>query len=77
MKRFLTLAAVMAPLAFCALPSQAVPLNSVPAAVAKSEAGILTQVQFRRCGFWRRECMVRWPALGWRYRRCLAYHGCW
>ena len=76
MKRFLTLAAVMAPLAFCALPSQAVPLSSVPAADAKSEAGLLTQVQFGRCVFWRRECFVRWPARGPRFYRCLAVHGC-
>ena len=76
MKRFLTLAAVMAPLAFCALPSQAVPLNTSPAADAKSEAGLLTQVQWGRCGYWRRECTIRWPARGPRFFRCLAIHGC-
>lgn len=74
MKRFLTLAAIMAPLALVALPSQALPMNSLPGASA--EAGLATPVQWRRCGFWRRECAVRWPGHGWRYRRCLAAHGC-
>jgi len=76
MKRFLTLAAVVTPLAFGALPSQAVPLNTLPTADAKSEAGLLTQVQWGRCGFWRRECFARWPARGPRFFRCLAIHGC-
>ncbi len=74
MKRFLVLAAVMAPLAFCALPSQAVSLSS--AAGAKSETGLLTQVQWGRCGYWRSQCAFRWPARGPRFFRCLAVHGC-
>jgi hypothetical protein len=76
MKRFLTLAAVAAPLAFCALPSQALPLDTSPAADAKTETGLLTQVQWGRCGFWRRECFARWPARGPRFFRCLRVHGC-
>jgi hypothetical protein len=76
MKRFLALAAVAAPLAFCALPSQALPLNTLPAAGAKAETGVVTQVQWGRCGFWRRECFRRWPARGPRFFRCLAVHGC-
>ena len=74
MKRFLALAAVAAPLAFCALPSQALPLNT--SAAAKAETGLVTQVQWGRCGFWRRECFMRWPARGPRFFRCLAVHGC-
>jgi len=76
MKRLLTLAAVMAPLVIAALPSQAVPLNGLPIG-ANAETGISTPVQWRRCIFWRRECAIRWPGHGWRYRRCLAAHGCW
>ena len=76
MKRFLALAAVAAPLAFCALPSQALPLNTPPAADAKGEAGLLTEVQWGRCRFWWRECTVRWPARGPRFYRCLRIHGC-
>ena len=74
MKRFLALAAVVTPLAFCALPSQAVPLNTLPA--AKAETGLMTQVQWGRCGYWHRECFARWPARGPRFFRCLAIHGC-
>ncbi len=76
MKRFATLAAVMAPLAFCALPSQSAPLNAVPAAAAQTESGLLTQVQWSRCAHWRRVCTYRWPARGPRFFRCLAVHGC-
>ena len=76
MKRFLALAAVITPLAFGALPSQAVPQNTLPA-INAAESSILTPVQWGRCGFWRRECAVRWPALGPRFRRCLAIHNCW
>jgi hypothetical protein len=75
MKRFFVLAAVLAPLAIAALPSQAVPLNALPAA-DKAETGIATLVQWRRCHHWRGVCEERHPGHGWRYRRCLAAHGC-
>lgn len=29
-----------------------------------------------RCRAWRRECAARWGWGGWRFRRCLARHGC-
>ena len=32
-------------------------------------------VQHRRCRFWFRECRARFGG-GWRFRRCLARHGC-
>ena len=35
----------------------------------------VTQVQYRRCRSWNRECRFRWGG-GWRYRRCMARHGC-
>ncbi len=77
MKRFLVLTAVVTPLALSAIPSQAIPQSQLPAVNASAEASLLTHVQYRRCGFWRRECAFRWPALGPRFRRCLAIHGCW
>jgi len=75
MKRFLALAAIVTPLAFSALPPQALPVNTLPAD-GKAEAGLLAHVQWRHCGFWRRECAIRWPARGPRFFRCLAVHGC-
>ncbi len=76
MKRLLAITAVMTPLAFCALPSQAVPVNASAAANTKAETGLVTPVQWGRCGYWRRECTIRWPAHGPRFFRCLAIHGC-
>jgi hypothetical protein len=43
------------------------------AAVMQSSA--VEHVQFRRCRAWYRECRARWGG-GWRFRRCLARHGC-
>jgi hypothetical protein len=76
MKRFLALAAIIAPVALSAIPAGAAPQQTLSGINAKIEAGLATPVQWRRCGFWRRECAVRWPGLGWRFRRCLAIHGC-
>ncbi len=75
MKSFLALAAVVTPLAFGTLPSQASPLNTLPAVNATADTGI-TQVQWGRCRFWWRECTIRWPARGPRFYRCLRIHGC-
>jgi hypothetical protein len=36
---------------------------------------LVEPVQFRRCRGWYRECRARWGG-GWRFRRCLARHGC-
>ena len=36
---------------------------------------LVEPVQFRRCRVWYRECRARWGG-GWRFRRCLARHGC-
>jgi hypothetical protein len=75
MKRILTLAAIMAPLALAALPSQAVTPNPLPA-LSKAEQALATPVHFGRCAHWRRVCANRWPLMGPRYIRCLAAHGC-
>ena len=76
MKRFLTLAAVLTPLALSALPSQAVPQSALPLPGAAAETGLMTQVQWGRCQHWFRECTFRWPARGPRFYRCLHLHGC-
>jgi hypothetical protein len=55
------------------------PLSAAPFNVQQSgatEAGLVQQVQWRRCRAWRHECADRW---GWgtnRYYRCLWRHGC-
>jgi hypothetical protein len=77
MKRFLILAAVMAPLAIAALPSQAFPLSAPPAGAQADGVGLATPAGWRdRCHRWRGVCEERHPGHGWRYRRCLAAHGC-
>lgn len=44
---------------------------------AISTASLVEKAQFRgRCRAWRRECGRRWGWGGFRYRRCLARHGC-
>jgi hypothetical protein len=47
---------------------------AVPATGA-SQASIIEHVQYRHCRAWYRECRERWGG-GWRFRRCLARHGC-
>ena len=39
------------------------------------QSSAVEHAQFRRCRAWRRECRARWGG-GWRFRRCLARHGC-
>jgi hypothetical protein len=36
---------------------------------------VVEHVQYRHCRGWYRECRARWGG-GWRFRRCLARHGC-
>ena len=43
---------------------------------AASDGSAVEQVQWRSCRGWRRECASRWGWGGWRFRRCLARHGC-
>lgn len=60
-------------LAFAAQHAAAAPL----APVGQSVAGgvIVEKAQYRYCRRWNRECRARWGG-GWRYRRCMARHGC-
>jgi hypothetical protein len=72
----LTLAAVIA--AGAALVPLTASANALPAAKAQSVITDSSMVQqaSRRCWFWRNECASRWGWGGWRFRRCLARHGC-
>jgi hypothetical protein len=36
---------------------------------------LVEPVQYRYCRGWYHECRERWGG-GWRFRRCLARHGC-
>jgi hypothetical protein len=76
MKRTLALAAIMAPLAFAPAPSHAASVTTAPVTDAQPATGAVKRVQWGRCAYWRGECAVRWPGLGWRFHRCLAIRGC-
>jgi hypothetical protein len=41
-----------------------------------SDSSLVQTVQYRSCGYWRRECADRWGWGTWRWRRCLARHDC-
>jgi hypothetical protein len=67
-------AAAIAAAAYFAPVSAAPFTPQQPAAAA--DAGLVQQVRWRRCRYWRHECADRW---GWgtgRYYRCLWRHGC-
>jgi hypothetical protein len=53
-------------------PASAIELG--PAAVPAASSSI-TKVS-ARCRLWERRCRELYPAGGWRYRRCMALHGC-
>jgi hypothetical protein len=81
MKRILAAAAIMASFAFAATGSQAAPASPLTGGSQIANSSI-TRVDWddwghgRRCHHWRHECAERWPALGWRFHRCAAVHGC-
>lgn len=73
----ITLAAGLLALGLLAVPqmSNAASFSPVPGSSA-GENSLVETVQWRgRCRAWRNECARRWGG-GWRYRRCLARHGC-
>ena len=43
---------------------------------ALSTDALVEKTQWRGCRGWRAECARRWGWGGWRFRRCLARHGC-
>ena len=51
----------------------AAPLS--PANQTLTAEAIVEKAQYRYCRRWNRECRYRWGG-GWRYRRCMARHGC-
>ncbi len=50
-------------------PGLSTPAISTDVLVEKAQWG-------GRCRAWRHECAARWGWGGWRFRRCLARHGC-
>jgi len=62
----------------------ALALSGVPASAIETQpgastagAGIVQLADWQaRCDRWRIYCHERYPAAGWRYRRCLAFHAC-
>jgi hypothetical protein len=54
------------------VPASAIELR--PAA-GPAVSGRITKVS-ARCRLWERRCRELYPAGGWRYRRCMALHGC-
>jgi len=41
----------------------------------EARSGAIIEVRQNRCANWHRICVNRWGH-GWRYRRCMAVHGC-
>lgn len=76
-KYLLAAGALLAGAMLMPLPSHAnvaAPAKSVPSVASDSP---LVQLAGPRCWAWRRECAARWGWGTWRFRRCLARHGCW
>lgn len=61
----------------------ALPLGAVGSGVATSAPmsrlptvdSLVEKTHYRYCRRWHSECRYRW-GYGWRYRRCMARHGC-
>lgn len=77
MIKTMTLAAGLLALGALAAPqmSSAASFSPVPGSTA-NHTNLAQTVQWRGCRGWRRECGARWGWGGWRFRRCLARHGC-
>ena len=73
----MTLAAGLLALGMLAAPQigAAATFSPVPG-VTGSDSNLVQNVQWRGCGFWRRECARRWGWGGWRFRRCVVARGC-
>jgi hypothetical protein len=57
-----------------ATPLHSLPLLTEPTAVNQTLAQPIGYRNY--CGRWRHECGDRYPARGWRFRRCMSFHGC-
>jgi hypothetical protein len=75
MKRLIYVTFGAALLGASAIASPASSLDVGQMAKAAPQRPALLQVRHERCALWRRVCRVRWSQ-GWRYRRCMAVHGC-
>jgi hypothetical protein len=77
MLKTMTLAAGLLALGTLAVPQMASAASFSPVpGIAGSHTNLVETVQWRGCRGWRRECAARWGWGGWRFRRCLARHGC-
>ena len=54
---------------------QAAAVTIPPVGQTLAGQSIVDKAQYRYCRRWNRECRARWGG-GWRYRRCMARHGC-
>jgi hypothetical protein len=73
----ITLAVGLLALGALAAPqlSSAASLTPMPR-VGANDSGPVETAQWRGCRYWRHECARRSGWGGWRWRRCLALHGC-
>jgi len=72
----LGLACVLVLAAFLSMPQIASAAGVVSPGAQAGPQSSVEHVQFGgRCRAWHRECRARWGG-GWRFRRCLARHGC-
>jgi hypothetical protein len=56
--------------------AQAAPLTSQGISVPSVSMDVQYRRPAPRCFRWRAYCSSRYPGGGWRFRRCLAIHGC-
>ena len=76
MRRSLLAAACLATLALGASVGHAAPVTPAPMTPLASSEDALVQSAAPRCHAWKKECGRRWGWNTWRWRRCLALHGC-
>lgn len=66
---------IVSALAVSALALSPATTRAAPGVPDVSTTSAVEKVQYRYCRAWNRECRARWGG-GWRYRRCMANHGC-
>ena len=71
---FFGLALAVSALVLTAVPASAI--ETQPAATAAQESIVTLADWGARCRRWRLYCHERYPAPGWRHRRCLLLHAC-
>jgi hypothetical protein len=54
------------------LPASAIEIGPAPAPAVSSSIAKVSE----RCRRWEYRCRELYPRGGWRYRRCMALHGC-